>query len=58
MHVGGGDFERLALDVRRQAGADVPIVFLIQEAYREGPEVPTELDRHGQLRVAHSQPSA
>jgi endonuclease/exonuclease/phosphatase family metal-dependent hydrolase len=43
MHVGGGDFERLALDVRRQAGTDVPVVFLIQEAYRDGPEVPTEL---------------
>jgi endonuclease/exonuclease/phosphatase family metal-dependent hydrolase len=44
MHVGGGDFERLAADVRGQARARVPIVFLIQEAYREGPEVPTELD--------------
>lgn len=45
MHVGGGDFERLAADVRRQAGDDrVPIVFLLQEAYREGPEVPTRLD--------------
>jgi endonuclease/exonuclease/phosphatase family metal-dependent hydrolase len=43
MHVGGGDFERLAQDVRGQAGAHVPIVFLIQEAHREGPEVPTEL---------------
>ena len=43
MHVGGGDFERLARDVRRQAGADVPVVFLIQEAYRDGPEVPAEL---------------
>ena len=44
MHVGGGDFERLAADVRNQAGDRVPVVFLIQEAYREGPEVPTELD--------------
>jgi endonuclease/exonuclease/phosphatase family metal-dependent hydrolase len=44
MHVGGGDFERLAADVRGQAGYQAPIVFLIQEAYREGPEVPTELD--------------
>jgi endonuclease/exonuclease/phosphatase family metal-dependent hydrolase len=43
MHVGGGDFERLAHDVRSRAGAHVPVVFLIQEAYREGPEVPTEL---------------
>jgi endonuclease/exonuclease/phosphatase family metal-dependent hydrolase len=43
MHVGGGDFERLALDVRSHAGADVPVVFLIQEAYREGPEVPVKL---------------
>ena len=38
MHVGGGDFERLAHDVRSRAGAHVPVVFLIQEAYREGPE--------------------
>ena len=45
MHVGGGDFERLAHDVRSRAGAHVPVVFLIQEAYREGPEVPTELTR-------------
>jgi endonuclease/exonuclease/phosphatase family metal-dependent hydrolase len=44
MHVGAGDFERLAADVRGQAGNQVPVVFLIQEAYREGPEVPTELD--------------
>ena len=44
MHVGGGDFEQLAADVRSQAGDRVPVVFLIQEAYREGPEVPTELD--------------
>jgi hypothetical protein len=43
MHVGGGDFERLAFDVRNQAGAQVPLVFLLQEAYREGPEVPIRL---------------
>jgi len=46
MHVGGGDLEGLFADVRRQAGPDVPLVFLIQEAYREGPEVPTKLDGH------------
>ena len=44
MHVGGGDIERLFRDVRGQAGAGVPMVFLLQEAYREGPEVPTKLD--------------
>jgi endonuclease/exonuclease/phosphatase family metal-dependent hydrolase len=43
MHVGGGNLDGLAHDVRSQAGAGVPVVFLIQEAYREGPEVPTEL---------------
>lgn len=45
MHVGGGDFHRLFSDVRRQAGSAVPVVFLLQEAYRSGPEVPTVLDR-------------
>jgi endonuclease/exonuclease/phosphatase family metal-dependent hydrolase len=44
MHVGGGDIERLFADVRRDAGPTAPIVFLIQEAYREGPEVPVKLD--------------
>ena len=44
MHVGGGDIGRLLSDVRRQSGADAPLVLLIQEAYREGPEVPTKLD--------------
>jgi endonuclease/exonuclease/phosphatase family metal-dependent hydrolase len=44
MHVGGGDIENLFEEVRRQSGADVPIVLLIQEAFREGPEVPTKLD--------------
>jgi endonuclease/exonuclease/phosphatase family metal-dependent hydrolase len=44
MHVGGGDFPRLFADVRRAAGVHVPVVFLIQEAYRGGPEVPGKLD--------------
>jgi endonuclease/exonuclease/phosphatase family metal-dependent hydrolase len=44
MHVGGGDIEGLFDDVRRRSGSDVPIVLLIQEAYREGPEVPAKLD--------------
>jgi endonuclease/exonuclease/phosphatase family metal-dependent hydrolase len=44
MHVGGGDIARLFTDVRREAGGNLPIVLLIQEAYREGPEVPTRLD--------------
>jgi endonuclease/exonuclease/phosphatase family metal-dependent hydrolase len=44
MHVGGGDIARLFADVRRQSGSELPVVLLIQEAYREGPEVPTKLD--------------
>jgi endonuclease/exonuclease/phosphatase family metal-dependent hydrolase len=44
MHVGGGDIERLFADVRRQSGPELPVVVLLQEAYREGPEVPTKLD--------------
>lgn len=44
MHVGGGDLARLYADVRREAGPDLPIVFLIQEAYRSGSEVPRTLD--------------
>jgi endonuclease/exonuclease/phosphatase family metal-dependent hydrolase len=43
VHVGGGDVGRLLADVRRQHG-DAPIVLLLQEAYREGPEVPSKLD--------------
>jgi endonuclease/exonuclease/phosphatase family metal-dependent hydrolase len=43
-HVGGGDVARLFAEVRRQAGSEVPIVLLLQEAYRDGPEVPTSLD--------------
>src|SRR5690349_6313742 len=38
MHVGGGDIERLFADVRREAGPALPVVLLLQEAYREGPE--------------------
>jgi endonuclease/exonuclease/phosphatase family metal-dependent hydrolase len=44
MHVGGGDIAGLFADVQRQWGPDTPIVFLIQEAYREGPEVPRRID--------------
>jgi len=43
MHVGGGDIAGLLADVRRRSG-DAPIVFLLQEAYREGPEVPVRDD--------------
>jgi endonuclease/exonuclease/phosphatase family metal-dependent hydrolase len=46
MHVGGGDIATLLSDVRRQAGTETPVVFLLQEAYRSGPEVPNALDRH------------
>ena len=43
MHVGGGDIAGLLAEVRRRhEGA--PVVFLLQEAYREGPEVPVRLD--------------
>jgi endonuclease/exonuclease/phosphatase family metal-dependent hydrolase len=43
-HVGGGDLAGLLAEVRRLHGQDVPIVLLLQEAYREGPEVPHGLD--------------
>jgi endonuclease/exonuclease/phosphatase family metal-dependent hydrolase len=42
LHVGGGDLRRLLADVRRAHG-DAPIVLLLQEAYRAGPEVPATL---------------
>jgi endonuclease/exonuclease/phosphatase family metal-dependent hydrolase len=42
MHVGGGDLEGLLAEVRRRHGR-APVVFLLQEAYREGPEVPVRL---------------
>ncbi len=44
VHVGGGDIPRLYADVRRQFGGDRPVVFLLQEAYRSGPEVPRSVD--------------
>lgn len=44
MHVGGGDLARLFADVRRSSGPATPVVFLLQEAYRNGPEVPGVLD--------------
>jgi endonuclease/exonuclease/phosphatase family metal-dependent hydrolase len=40
--VGAGDIARLVAEVRRQ-GAGGPIVLLLQEVYRSGPEVPTRL---------------
>lgn len=43
VHVGGGDIARLFGDVRREAGADLPIVLLLQEAYRGGSDVPGSL---------------
>ena len=42
MHVGGGDLAGLLTEVRRRHGS-APVVFLLQEAYREGPEVPVRL---------------
>jgi len=43
-HVGGGDIPRLYEHVRSRVGPAVPIIFLLQEAYRGGPEVPAALD--------------
>lgn len=43
LHVGGGDIARLFSDLRQQEGNDAPVVFLLQEAYRDGPEVPSVL---------------
>jgi endonuclease/exonuclease/phosphatase family metal-dependent hydrolase len=43
-HVGGGDLARLFGDVQRAYGRDVPVVMLLQEAYRRGPEVPRAAD--------------
>jgi len=43
MHVGGGDIGGLLAEVRRRHGG-APVVFLLQEAYREGPEVPVSLE--------------
>jgi endonuclease/exonuclease/phosphatase family metal-dependent hydrolase len=37
--IGAGDVTRLLDDVRRERG-NVPVILLLQEAYREGPEVP------------------
>jgi endonuclease/exonuclease/phosphatase family metal-dependent hydrolase len=42
VHVGGGDLAQLFADVRREAGT-APVVFLLQEAFRSGPEVPSAL---------------
>ena len=42
--LGAGDVERLVSDVRRRA-PDAPIVLLLQEVYRGGPEVPALLSR-------------
>jgi endonuclease/exonuclease/phosphatase family metal-dependent hydrolase len=44
VHVGGGDIARLVEDVRQAEGDTVPIVLLLQEAYRDGPEVPHAID--------------
>jgi endonuclease/exonuclease/phosphatase family metal-dependent hydrolase len=43
-HVGGGDIPRLYEQVRNRVGPEVPVIFLLQEAYRGGPEVPATLD--------------
>jgi endonuclease/exonuclease/phosphatase family metal-dependent hydrolase len=43
--LGAGDVERLVVDLRRER-PHVPIVLLLQEVYRGGPEVPTLLTRN------------
>jgi endonuclease/exonuclease/phosphatase family metal-dependent hydrolase len=45
VHVGAGDVSRLYGDIRREAGAEVPIVFLLQEAYRGGLDVSGRFER-------------
>jgi len=44
LHVGGGDVHRLMGDLLRLHGR-TPMVLLLQEAYRSGPEVPSALDQ-------------
>ena len=41
MHVGGGDLRSLYSDVRGEFGTGVPVVFLLQEAFRSGADVPS-----------------
>lgn len=47
--IGSGDLETLVADVRRRHG-EIPLVLLLQEVYRSGPEVPSRLQEH--LRFA------
>src|SRR5262245_53064774 len=44
--LGAGDVARLFADMNRQR-PDVPIVLLLQEVYRAGPEVPALLSKEG-----------
>jgi len=48
--VGSADVVAFLRDLRERSGADVPVVLLLQEAYREGAEVPVALD--GDARFA------
>jgi endonuclease/exonuclease/phosphatase family metal-dependent hydrolase len=43
VNVGAGDVAQLLMELEAQAGAGVPIVFLLQEAYRSGDDVPDAL---------------
>lgn len=52
VHVGAGDVARLLRDVRRQHGPETPIVLLLQEAYRRGPDVPSSIDPAAQFASA------
>jgi endonuclease/exonuclease/phosphatase family metal-dependent hydrolase len=44
VNVGAGDVARLLAGVRQRTGPDVPVVLLLQEAYRSGADVPAALD--------------
>ena len=41
--VGSGDVVALVRQLRQERGADMPLVLLLQEAYRKGPAVPSTL---------------
>lgn len=43
VNVGAGDVGQLFMDITARAGPDVPIVMLLQEAYRSGTDVPGTL---------------
>lgn len=46
VNVGAADVPQLFMEITQQVGPDVPVVFLLQEAYRSGTDVPGTLE-HG-----------